>query len=170
MPQPEREQHIYHSVMNALEDFRRKNELLDRGNIHIYIDKAENPEFEYVRYKKYIYALRPLLACRFIETYHSVPPVKFDTLLQQDLPQELTAGIDRMLEIKAQSDEKELNPHIPVIRKYIADEIVRYEQILKEMADDRKPDWGSLDSIFLWVLQQKTYEKPQDYIAVTGER
>lgn len=32
--------------MNALEDFRRKNELFDRGNIHIYIDKAENPEFE----------------------------------------------------------------------------------------------------------------------------
>lgn len=161
MPQPEREQHIYNSVKNALEDFRRKNELFDRGNIHIYIDKAENPEFEYVRYKKYIYALRPLLACRFIETYHSVPPVKFDTLLQQDLPQELTAGIDRMLEIKAQSDEKVLNPHIPVIRKYIEDEIVRYEQISKEMTDDRKLDWESLDKVFLWILQQKTHEDSQ---------
>lgn len=46
MPQPEKEQHIFNSVKNALEDFRRKNELFDRGNIHIYIDEAENPELE----------------------------------------------------------------------------------------------------------------------------
>lgn len=46
MPQAEREQHIYNSVKNALEDFRRKNEMFDKGNIRIYIDKAENPELE----------------------------------------------------------------------------------------------------------------------------
>ena len=46
MPQQEREQHIYNSVKNALEDFRRKNQLLDKGNINIYIDKSDNPEFE----------------------------------------------------------------------------------------------------------------------------
>lgn len=46
MPQQDREQHIYNSVKNALEDFRRKNQLLDKGNINIYIDKSDNPEFE----------------------------------------------------------------------------------------------------------------------------
>ena len=46
MPQQKREQHIFNSVKNALEDFRRKNELFDKGNIHIYIDKSENPELE----------------------------------------------------------------------------------------------------------------------------
>lgn len=46
MPQAEREQHIYNSVKNAMEDFRRKNELFDKGNIHIYIDESENPELE----------------------------------------------------------------------------------------------------------------------------
>ncbi len=34
-----------------------------------------------VRYKKYFYALRPLLCCRWIERYHSVPPMEFDKLL-----------------------------------------------------------------------------------------
>ncbi|MBD5551718.1 MAG: nucleotidyltransferase domain-containing protein [Lachnospiraceae bacterium] len=109
---------------------------------------------EYVRYKKYIYALRPLLACRFIEEYHSIPPVRFDKLLLQKLPQELAENIDRMLEIKAQSDEKDLKPHMPVIREYIENEIMRYERILKETADDRKPDWEGLDKVFLWALQQ----------------
>lgn len=46
MPQQEREQHIYHSVKNALEDFRRKHEMLDKGDIHIYIDRSDKPELE----------------------------------------------------------------------------------------------------------------------------
>lgn len=46
MAQQEREQHIYRSVKNALEDFGRKNEMFDKGTIRIYIDKSENPEFE----------------------------------------------------------------------------------------------------------------------------
>lgn len=46
MPQQEREQHIYNSVRNALEDFRRKNEMFDKGDIRIYIDKSDNPEME----------------------------------------------------------------------------------------------------------------------------
>ncbi len=46
MPQQEREQHIYNSVKNALEDFRRKNEMLNKGNINIYIDASDNPELE----------------------------------------------------------------------------------------------------------------------------
>lgn len=46
MAQQEREQHIYNSVKNALEDFQRKNQMFDKGNIHIYIDKSHNPEME----------------------------------------------------------------------------------------------------------------------------
>ncbi len=46
MPQQEREQHIYNSVRNALEDFRRKNEMFDKGKLDIYIDKSDNPELE----------------------------------------------------------------------------------------------------------------------------
>ena len=46
IPQQEREQHIYNSVKNALEDFARRNEMFDKGNINIYIDKSDNPELE----------------------------------------------------------------------------------------------------------------------------
>lgn len=46
MPQPEREQHIYNSVKNALEDFNRKNEMRDKGHVHIYIDESDNPVFK----------------------------------------------------------------------------------------------------------------------------
>ncbi len=46
MPQQEKERHIYNSVKNALEDFARKNDMFDKGTIHIYIDKSDNPELE----------------------------------------------------------------------------------------------------------------------------
>lgn len=46
MPQTEKERHILNSVKNALEDFQRRYEKFDRGSIHLYIDRAENPELD----------------------------------------------------------------------------------------------------------------------------
>lgn len=46
MPQTEKERHILNSVKNALEDFQRRYTSFDRGSVHLYIDKAENPELE----------------------------------------------------------------------------------------------------------------------------
>lgn len=106
-----------------------------------------------VKYKKYIYALRPLLACKFIEDNHSIPPVKFEELIKQNIPIELSEEIQRMLLIKAKSDEKALNQKLPVIQSYIEDKIIRYQQISKNMADDRLAEWDTLDKVFLRIVE-----------------
>lgn len=105
-----------------------------------------------VKYKKYIYALRPLLACKYIEDHHTIPPVRFEDLLKQALPKELAEEIEEMIIIKGRSDEKDMNPKMPAIQKYIEDEIVRYERISKNMADDRKWEWEALDGAFLKAI------------------
>ncbi|MBR1597398.1 MAG: nucleotidyltransferase domain-containing protein [Lachnospiraceae bacterium] len=46
LPQSDREKHILKSVMNSLEDFNRRYAGKEKGNIRLYIDKAENPEFD----------------------------------------------------------------------------------------------------------------------------
>ena len=46
MPQTEKEIHILNSVKNALEDFQRRYDSFNQGSIHLYIDKAENREFD----------------------------------------------------------------------------------------------------------------------------
>lgn len=107
-----------------------------------------------VRYKKYIYALRPLLACRYIEENKKIPPVSFAELLKQPLDGGLSSEITKMLEIKAQSDEKALNPQIPAIQEYIRNQIAKYEQLSKSMPDDRNADWEPLDRVFLSVLEK----------------
>ena len=74
---------------------------------------------EMVRYKKYFYALRPLLAAEYIERYHEAPPVLFDDLLKMELPAEFRSALGELLEIKKRTTEKEENPQMPVIREII---------------------------------------------------
>lgn len=103
---------------------------------------------EQVRYKKYIYALRPLLACKYVDENGTVPPVRFQELLEQKLDGGLYGEIMRMLEIKAQSDEKALNPRMRLIHKYIEDELGKYGALSRTVREDRNPDWNVLNSIY----------------------
>lgn len=106
-----------------------------------------------VKYKKYIYALRPILACKYMEENNSIPPVRFEDLLRQDLPKELSDEIGEMLLVKANSDEKDLNPKMLVIQKYIEDQIAWYEELSKNIEDDRTRDWEMLNEVFLKILR-----------------
>lgn len=103
---------------------------------------------EQVRYKKYIYALRPLLACKYIEENGTVPPVRFEELLGQKLDDGLYDEIMKMLAIKAQSDEKALNPRMVRIHKYIENEIAKYAALSQATEEDRNADWTVLNRIF----------------------
>lgn len=106
-----------------------------------------------VRYKKYIYALRPLLACRYIEENHQIPPVRFAELMKQTLQPQLRSEIEEMLRIKAESGEKEGNPRMPVIHAYIASELQRLSSALNWMEKDTREDWTALDALFLKILE-----------------
>lgn len=103
---------------------------------------------EQVKYKKYVYALRPLLACRYIEEYHAVPPVLFSELKEKQLPLSLKEPVERMLEIKATNDEGVLLPQIPEIIEFIQSELTRLEKIAKEKRDDRTASWKPLNLEF----------------------
>ena len=107
---------------------------------------------ESVKYKKYFYALRPLLAGKYIQEYHCPPPVLFDDLMKMDMPEELRNGINELLEIKKRSDEREKGVQISIIQDFIINEIRRQENYVKGIADDRNREWKSLNDIFLKIL------------------
>ncbi len=46
MSKEERERHIYNSVKNALDDFALRHEVFKKGDIKLYIDDSDNPEFK----------------------------------------------------------------------------------------------------------------------------
>lgn len=113
---------------------------------------------EQVRYKKYIYALRPILACRYIERNHQIPPVCFHELAGSCLPGALRPELEQMLEIKKESVEGEKYPQIPQIHNYIREELERLEGVVKGMPDDRNKDWTGLNRLFWTTLKLDSSE------------
>jgi len=111
-----------------------------------------------VRYKKYFYALRPLLCCRWIERYHSVPPMEFEKLLtmfsepDDVLTQELYDAIQELLRRKAETEEKDLNPQMPAVISFIREECVRQKRISDATADDHRRDYSELNEAFRKAL------------------
>ena len=101
---------------------------------------------EKVRYKKYFYALRPLLAARYIENRHGEPPVLFEQL-EGELPAELRETVGRLLEIKRQTAESEKLPAIAPISAFIEKELEFQREMLAKLPDDRNPDYSGLNGI-----------------------
>lgn len=149
-------------VYRTTDDWKRIKEVgkqyfSEKSAVYHYYGTANKTFNEYlcgenVRYKKYFYALRPLLAARYIEEYHTVPPVLFDDLMKMEIDPDLKKGIEYLLEVKKVTNEKEQNPHIPVIRRFIETEVVKQKTIADNMADDHNKDWSALNDIFLKVI------------------
>ena len=107
---------------------------------------------EQIRYKKYFYALRPLLAAIWIEQKHQIPPVLFDDLMKMDMEPELHAAIEDLLERKKITTEGELNSQMPVIQAFIQNELQRQKTISNAMPDDRNTDWSGLNHCFTRII------------------
>lgn len=125
----------------------------EKAAIYHYYGTANHTYMEYlqgetVRYKKYFYALRPLLAAQYIERYHTAPPVLFDDLLEMGLDPSLRAAIDDLLELKKQTTEREENPQIPEIRAFIEAELPRQKAIADATPDDHNKDLTALNRLF----------------------
>ncbi len=106
--------------------------------------------------KKYFYVLRPLLAIQWIEKYQEPTPIVFEQLRSL-----LTKGsaldneIDKLLERKKRSLEKELAPAIPIINEFIEQELLRLENYKAEKEHTMRVN-SVLNQTFLNILNQHT--------------
>jgi predicted nucleotidyltransferase len=86
---------------------------------------------ELVSLKKYFYALRPLLAVRWIERYGTAAPVEFHKLLHliDDNPA-LINDIHSLLERKRRTSELGVEPPVQSINSFIERELERLDHIV----------------------------------------
>lgn len=104
-----------------------------------------------VKPKKYFYALRPILACRWIEKYHSVPPILFDDLVKELLPDEMKEHVLRLLDTKVKGPEgMEIDPIMP-IQYYIIKNIKELNAYVQSVREEKK-EWEALNQFFLEEL------------------
>lgn len=81
---------------------------------------------ERIRTKKYLYVLRPLLACRWIQEEDLPPPMAFQDLLERLIPDgALREAIEALLMLKRASREVDDGPRIPIISDFIERELAR---------------------------------------------
>ncbi|KQW45316.1 MULTISPECIES: nucleotidyltransferase domain-containing protein [unclassified Roseateles] len=90
---------------------------------------------EAVRYKKYLYVLRPLLAARWIREGRGVPPMRFAELASQILTDSaVLTEVNALLEVKMRAGESATSPRWVGIHDFIEAELAE--------AMDHTPDKG----------------------------
>ena len=107
-----------------------------------------------VKYKKYFYVLRPLLACKWIEQKKCPPPVPFQELVNEVLEEGMKPVVAGLLQKKVQMSEADKAPRINALDEYIEGNLEHFKQLAASMADDRNSDWTALNKVFVQMLSK----------------
>lgn len=122
-------------------------------SFHHYVHMARKNYREYlngdtVRLKKYLYVLRPLLATLWIEQGRGVAPMRFQDLVDAIVTDPaLQDAIALLLVIKRAANESEYGKPLPLINRFIDQELARLESLLPSASQEI--DYSVLDRILL---------------------
>lgn len=90
--------------------------------------------------KKYFYALRPLMALKWLETQHGVPPMDFEALRSAaPWPSEMDGAVDDLIALKRETPELGHGRRVPVIDRWI-------EKMLRDVDPAGLPRSGEADA------------------------
>lgn len=107
---------------------------------------------ETVRFKKYFYVLRPLLAVRWIDQGRGRPPMTFADLLTTVDDRALLAEVDELLALKRNADESAYGPRRPALHGFIAAELEReVPTLLRTSEDSRRLDRYLRETVGLYA-------------------
>ncbi|MDQ0198332.1 nucleotidyltransferase domain-containing protein [Neobacillus ginsengisoli] len=110
---------------------------------------------DHVKIKKYFYVLRPILACNWIERYNTIPPVKFQELVEEILENGvLKQEILTLLKRKINGEELYLGPKLTIINDYVEEEISRMEEYAKTIMISKTDITPQLDILFRTTLDE----------------
>ena len=105
-----------------------------------------------VRIKKYLYVLRPLLACKWILKRRTSPPVLFSELVAAEAEPELKTEIEKLLDIKVNSPETDEMPQITPLNEYIEKNLPLLQAQTESLPDEVANSYEKLNRLFLDVV------------------
>ena len=124
-------------------------------NHYLSLAKSTNTAYlkhDFVRLKKYFYAIRPILACKWIFQNKTPPPMLFSDLVESQLPLQLKPEIEKLLARKVIAQEKEKIPQIQIINDFIENEIEIISNKISAYSEERVVDFSILNNAFLRLL------------------
>ncbi|WP_028545811.1 nucleotidyltransferase domain-containing protein [Paenibacillus taiwanensis] len=132
-----------------------------RSCMYHYLHMAKGNYREYlqgdqVKIKKYFYVLRPILACEWIERYNTMPPIEFQMLVEELVPDksELKAEIEQLLVRKMAGDELDYEPKIAAINAYLKEKICYFDQVAAKMSVSSDNQDQQLNALFRSALDE----------------
>ncbi len=147
----------------AMRDAARQTHQAERS-FHHYVHMARKNYREYlrgdtVRLKKYLYALRPLLATLWIEQGRGLAPMRFQNLVDAIVTDPaLRSAIEALLAIKRAAMESEYGQPLPIINAFIDAELTRLESVLPPVLRDA--DFSVLDRLLMNTVLHPAYGVP----------
>ncbi len=106
-----------------------------------------------VRLKKYLYVLRPILACLWIEKHGSMPPTEFQLLVNDaQLSCPLQDTINDLLARKMSGEELAFAPRVPELNNFI-DEMLHHFHRQGGVAPPAFQGYDVLDDLFRDMLR-----------------
>ena len=125
---------------------------IPKKSLYHYVSMAKHNYNTYltddeVRIKKYFYALRPVLAARWVADNGTAPPMLFEELVEAELSPDLLPAVKELVKVKKETSELGTGPKIPELDKYIREQM----ELMQEAADkaeNRKNDWAKLEEFF----------------------
>lgn len=123
-----------------------------KSGIYHYVSTAlSNSKYlknEYIKYKKYFYVIRPLLACNWILENKTPPPVLFSVLVSAVADESIKPVISGLIRVKTETPETVAGKHIPELDSFIEKNIINIKKYASSMPDDRKNNWSEINEMF----------------------
>ncbi|WP_438421167.1 nucleotidyltransferase domain-containing protein [Bacillus siamensis] len=158
---------IYYEAFTAAEKLRKlkTRAFSPEACLYHYLNMAKRNEKtelrgSAVKIKKYFYVLRPLLACKWIETFGTVPPMSFSVLADALLTDEaLISEISTLLTRKKSGQELAPEPGNMIIHAFIEEEIERIGQYAKTVKTPKPDITDELNQLLIQTVEEAWEEK-----------
>lgn len=128
-----------------------------KSGLYHYLNTANRNYHEFlldemVKYKKYFYVIRPLLACKWILDKHCPPPMLFTELADTELDADIKETVNRLLELKMNTPEMEKGKRIDLLNDYIRRNLMLLKTQIDALPHEHKADWKQLNRLFLDIV------------------
>lgn len=137
---------VYQSNPQFIEELNglMKSYFSPRAMMHHYLSMANKVvdvdlSGKEVKLKKYFYALRPVLASRWIVEYHVVPPMEFGKL-RLLMESGINLIVDELLSMKAKVDERFRIKPVMEIHRWLASQIEYCESRIPDTTTSQDPE------------------------------
>lgn len=131
-----------------------------KSGLYHYISTAKANYSEYfsgetVKYKKYFYVLRPILACEWILAEGTPPPMEFSVLMEKYLDPDIKPDVEKLIDIKMNTPELASGEKMSRINDYIERTIPKIEEQIEALPPEKTKGFDDLNRTFIEILNSK---------------